>query len=408
MENQRFDHTDWLIHFVRDRNPEQDFYNENTVVHLSSEEISFDADAFYVLLTIIRLGGLLPGYSFRNGRTTIYGGQPAVCATEMPIYSFAKYVKERAKTDAASAYGVAFLKSEFYEAGGRPVIYGLSSDEVFYKMNTKTKRIFDETILPLNEQYRYVAYNPSRKNWIDWTHEREWRWIARDKDRHQIWAMDESYIHDAMPGLPLFAGKENEGFFSKICIIVWTHEEALRIQEELTGYYWAESNGYGLPFSRELVKNSFIIVLNDVIESVEINGRLEAQTIEGIESSKLIKSVFLFENTVIYEDIIMDAIKRAVEAGKDAADNYLKEHPLDSGSCGYASIVCYNTMNPVIQQILKMDINYGVYDGKLVIYLDGDWPPRQSIDYNEYVFNAMCEILNSKLGNFFHIESRLD
>jgi hypothetical protein len=43
----------------------------------------------------------------------------------MPLYSFA--ARERTDTDKVSAYGVALLKSEFYAAGGRPVIYGAFS-----------------------------------------------------------------------------------------------------------------------------------------------------------------------------------------------------------------------------------------------------------------------------------------
>jgi hypothetical protein len=98
----RFDHTNWLIHFVRDRIPEQELIgqDEDEMMffaggELSNRELEADAAAFSVLQTILRLGGLLPGYSFREGRTTIYGGKPAVCATEMPIYSFSRYVRER-------------------------------------------------------------------------------------------------------------------------------------------------------------------------------------------------------------------------------------------------------------------------------------------------------------------------
>jgi hypothetical protein len=98
LNGMRQDHTNWLIHFVRDRLPEQDFpgETEEEYLHHVGAELEPDADAFCVLKTIIRLGGLYPGYSFRSGRTTIYGGEPVVCATEMPLYSFAKYVSDTA------------------------------------------------------------------------------------------------------------------------------------------------------------------------------------------------------------------------------------------------------------------------------------------------------------------------
>jgi hypothetical protein len=112
----RHDHTRWLTHFVRDRLPEQDFpgESEDEAAYFEGGELEPDADAFSVLKTIIRLGGIIPGYSFRSGRTTIYGGRPAVCATEMPLYSFAQYVQSRNDPAKVSAYGIAFLKSEFY------------------------------------------------------------------------------------------------------------------------------------------------------------------------------------------------------------------------------------------------------------------------------------------------------
>src|SRR4051794_25119474 len=108
----RHDHTSWLIHFVRNRNPEQDFpgQSEDDAKYFAGGELELDASAFQVLCSIIRLGGLIPGYSFRKGKTTLYGGDPVVCVTEMPLYAFASYVKQAATTGRVSAYGIAFLK----------------------------------------------------------------------------------------------------------------------------------------------------------------------------------------------------------------------------------------------------------------------------------------------------------
>lgn len=406
----RFDHTKWLIHFVRDRKPEQDLllFEEYEGDLFDYNGIELDADAFSVLLNIIRLGGLLSGYSFRGGRTTIYGGKPAICATEMPIYSFSEYVRKRGKADEVSAYGIAFLKSEFYEAGGRPVIYGLTLNEnVSYRENNSFSRIFNESVLPLQEQFRYVAYSPTNDKWIDWSHEREWRWVARDDDKHTVWAETNDYA-DFIDGLPLFNGKENNGYFSKLGIIVWNNEEATRIQEELTGYYLAQYNNYSTPFSRILLENSFIIVLNDVIKAVENDKNLEAQTIEGIQAANLLKAILICENTETYENIINKTLKEAKEAGKRAADNYLTKYPDCIDSCGFASVISYEVTNPIIQQMIKMQIGSGPFDGKVVFYIHGEWQPQQSISYEEYIAEAMCEVFNRKLGKLFYCESRLD
>ena len=174
---------------MRDRVPEQDFpgQSEEEAGHFQGGEVDCDASAFEVLQAIVRLGGITPGYSFRNSTTTIYGGNPAICVTGMTIYYFAQYAKARGGSDKVSAYGIAVRKSEFYEAGGRPVIYGLSTDTPRYKTNTPYRRIYEDSVLPRSEQYRYVAYNPTNKGrWIDWSHEREWRWVVQYEDADEI------------------------------------------------------------------------------------------------------------------------------------------------------------------------------------------------------------------------------
>ena len=201
----RYDLTNWIIHFVRDRNLDQDFPGSTGEEQdfCVSGELEPDAKAFSVLQTIIRLSGLLPGYSIRNGRTTIYGGLPAVCSTEMPIYSFAKYVQERKSTDSVSSK----------------------------------------------------------------------------------------------------------------------------------------------------------------------NGKSEAI---------------------------------------EAANNFIKSRNIDRGCCGYANVVSTSVTNPIIQQLIKMKIATGPYDGRAILHIHGDWPKSQSIDYEECIAGALCGVLNRYLGDMFYTESRLD
>ncbi|WP_148040518.1 hypothetical protein [Marichromatium sp. AB32] len=406
----RHDHTSWLIHFVRDRNPEQDFPEEieEEFDYFSGGELEPDADAFSVLKTIIRLGGLYPGYSFRSGRTTIYGGKPAICVTEMPLYSFATYAKERGKTDCVSAYGIAFLKSEFFSAGGRPVIYGLSNSNVKYIKNEPYCRIFEETILPLEEQYRYVAYSLSSKRWIDWSHEREWRWKVNNKDGDYVWGKRGDGCYDAIPGLPLFVGKENEGYFSRLCVIVWTNEEAKLIQDLITGFYFAESNDYGTPFSKKLIENSFIVVLENVVSQVEVNGSLSSQTIEGLQDIDLITTIILADTPKNVQEIIDQAIKKARVAGKAAAEEYKASHDISGGYCGFANAVTYDITNPLVQYMLNEGIASGPYDGCVHINIKSDWEFSQSLDYKEYIYDAVANALEQELGFSVYMQSRSD
>lgn len=407
----RHDHTDWMIHFVRDRNPSQDFpgETEEEYDYYAGGELEPDASAFEVLKSIIRLGGITPGYSFRSGRTTIYGGQPALCATEMPIYSFATYVRERAKTESVSAYGIAFKKKDFFAAGGRPVIYGLSTDDVTYKKNSPTMRIFDESVLPLSEQYRYVAYNPSGKpNWIDWSHEREWRWKVSDENQDQIWGRDGFGCIGPIPALPIFKGTLDGRPFTSVCIIVWTHEEAAEIQEMLTGFYLAGWNNYDTPFDRALIQSSHIIVLQDVISAVENDHSIEAQTIEGLNAANLLQPIKIHPTPAGAKKLVDEAMTVAVEASKQAADAYASKHTIDGGACGHANIITYDVTNPIVQYLLKEKIASGPYDGKVWIHVRAKTPVSQSIDYNEYIAEAAEKALSKALGIRLFVEARMD
>lgn len=406
----RHDHTDWLIHFVRDRLPEQDFpgEDEDECNYYAGGELEYDAPAFWVLKTIIRLGGLKPGYSFRSGRTTIYGGKPAICATEMPIYSFSKYVRERNKSEKVSAYGLAFLKSEFYAAGGRPVIYGLSTDNVTYEINSPTLRIFNESILPKHEQYRYVAYNPAGKKWLDWSHEREWRWVVQNKDRDYVWCQDGDGCYGPTPGLPLFAGPENDGFFTKLCVIVWNEEEAKEIQELLTGFYFAGSNNYSTPFSKSLIEATSIIILDKVISAVEGGLDLDSQTIEGLKKEDLCEPIIIAKIEAGTKEKVNEALQKAITAGSDAAKKYVKSQDIEYGSCGFAHAATYEVTNPIVQYLLQNDLADGPFDGKVWVKINGTWPNSQSIDYKEHVYDAVCKCLTKELGIPFYVDSRLD
>lgn len=406
----RHDHTQWLIHFVRDRNPEQDFpgEDENGVEMLSGGELEVDARAFAVLKTIIRLGGLIPGYSFRSGRTTIYGGKPAVCATEMPIYSFAAYAQSKADPSKVSAYGVAFLKSEFFSAGGRPAIYGLSSERVKCAENGERRRILDVSVLPLEEQYRYVAYNPLEAHWIDWSHEREWRWIARDEDLDRICCADASGCPDGRPGLPLFQGRLDGRAFSKLRIIVWTREEAQEVQELLTGFYLAESNNYCTPFDTDLIKSSAIIILQEVVAAVEQGRDLNAQTIEGLEEAGLVAPIKIHPPPEGARERVLDVFSLASAAGKAAAVDYISRHPSDTGFCGFAYAVTHEVTNPMVQYMVLNGFASGPYDGVVHLDVPVDWPSWQSIDYQEHVFAAVVAVLEQQLGLDVYRKSRSD
>ncbi len=406
----RHDHTAWLTHFVRDRKPEQDFpgEDEDECGHYAGGELEWDAEAFQVLKTIIRLGGLTPGYSFRKGRTTIYGGQPAVCATEMPLYAFATYARERAKAGNVSAYGISFQKSEFYAAGGRPAIYGLSTDNVHYVHNTATCRVIDESILPKREQFRYVAHNPAGlAGRIDWSHEREWRWVPQNDDMDEIWVQDYNGLYGPTPALPIFKGSLDSRPFTRVCIIVWSTDEADEIRELLTGLYLAGHNNYGTPFDKRLIERSHIIVLKKVVGAVERGSDLNAQTIEGLAQAQLLQPITIAEAPANADEIVAAAFADAGEAATAAGAAFTAEHGDRFSGFGFAHATTTDVTNPIVQHLLATGDASGPFDGEVWINYPGAMG-SSNLDYAEAVCTAAVKVLSKKLGISVYVTTRWD
>lgn len=246
MENrQRLDLTEWIIHFVHERKPEDnfeglyedlnflaeeldnhqylteddfrlcDYYDESGKEHFVNDTyieneygIDADASAFEVLKKILHDGFIHSSWSMRNLTPSIYGPKSAVCLTEMPLYALLEYAKVRGERSGyVGNYGLAFKRNELFNAGARPVIYGLTGtfkEAEYDEKSVCQGRLLDESCgIGKHEQYRYVStiLHKKKGKTIDWTHEREWRWALPD-DRYGV------------PGLPFFLAKEYANFFS--------------------------------------------------------------------------------------------------------------------------------------------------------------------------------------------------
>ncbi|GLI57377.1 hypothetical protein PM10SUCC1_28910 [Propionigenium maris DSM 9537] len=389
----RHDITKWMIHFT------SDFFNEDDYGELYGY-----GDAYDVLKTILRINGLKPSYSLRNGKTTLFGGEPVICATEMPIYSLIEYVKSRNDSTMVGGYGVAFLKKEFFEMGARPVIYGLSKEKLKYKKNGKYIRLLEEKDLSLTEQYRYVPFNLSSNKWIDWSHEREWRW--KESNLFEDITQKGSHgCYEHFNGIPIFSDEEKS--FSEIGVLVWTREEAKEIQKELTSYYIAEENNYETPFSKDVLANSFIIILEEIEKAVKENRIIDFQTIDGLKAEQLINPLIIHDDTECHYEIIKQAIENAEIAGEKAAIKDNIDNPIDEGPCGSARIISYEIDNPIIQEMIKKGYASGPYDNWVWINLDIK-SFQQSLNHSFEAFAPALEILNEELADIFELDHWLD
>ena len=268
-----------------------------------------------------------------------------------------------------------------------------------YKTNTPYRRIYEESVLPQSEQYRYVAYNPTSKGrWIDWSHEREWRWVVQNEDADEIWVQDYNGLYGPTPALPIFKGRIDDRPFTKVCIIVWTHKEAEEIRRSLTGFYLAGSNNYDTPFDKSLITVSKIIVLQEVVDLVESGGNLDAQTIEGLEEANLLEPITIAKMPPDVDRKARAALEKAGVAAKAAIAAFTARNGLGSGWCGFAHATTRDVTNPYVQYLLSAELASGPFDGRVWINFPQDYPHSQSADYQEAGVEAAAEVLSAELG----------
>ncbi len=294
----RLDMTDWVLHFVHETNlqnePTDDVipyeryhgkaYHENPEVNYrfsywdymdACADLCPGASAYSVLRKIISDGHIRSTWAFRKGRPTIYGPRAAVCVTEMPLHALVDYAKRREATD-VGCYAVGLLKSEFFAAGGRSAIYGLSTEyaERDRARHKWPRRLADSCGIAEAEQYRYVSTALDGQHRIDWTHEREWRWVDHE-DRCSC------------PGLPVWLADEPHSF-SRVLVIVQTEDEAERILDLLKQLHDLGANEFAVDFDRETMEHTSVISLEQLSDGLS-DDALRTLRLEDIPTRQLRK-----------------------------------------------------------------------------------------------------------------------
>lgn len=390
----RTDISKFLIHSVRSPN-NRDFPNDKEVEQLyyplkESEEIY---NEFEVLINIIEEGGLRASHSFRNGKSTIYGGDPVVCFTEMPLINLIQYVKDRNDKYRFTEYGIAVLKKDVYEMKGRPVISGLSEDSKF-KFENFNKRIIHPSILPYNEQYRYVKLDLT--NGTDWTHEREWR-IRCDYNKKDFSIRDDRVlnVHNTW-GIGIFS----EIFFSETIIILKTEEEAREIQQIVQKQLDSGYSKGGKEFSNEV---KYLIIDKAV-------NYLDNNSLTRIED--LPKDTFY---THSYEEIsdkekekIKFVINECIKLGAKFAAEFIINTKIEKNKdgsfkdiCGFSHVASYKTTNKYMRFLLNEGIATSIGDCFLLHGLMNEVPFNQCMSYNEYITRKQCDFLNEHIDEIF-------
>ena len=420
----RSDLSEWVIHFVHERKPEseisslQEFFEpgytgefkhpdyfdscgDGQCIFSTYDENEYkiprDADAFQVLLKILHDGFLHSGWSYRNGSPTIYGPRSAVCFTEMPLHAFLKYADDRGKkTGLISRYAIAVKRKELFKAGGRPVIYGLSTPHVEsdgYETGVYQGRCLSiaDTGLGLQEQYRYVATSLDSDRFIDWTHEREWRWPLPEDSLH-------------LPGLPLFLEEYYGKFFSEILVFVESRDEKTEVLNYLKTLYDSGSWNNGIEYDIDMIKRVKVTSLEEIMQLKDID-----QAMVKIDNLPFAVINEIPEITVSAETLTMVAEKlaQAILLAEEAMLRFRKENPDEvhrEFDWGW-TYICTAEVNEITQALVSLGFTSyadGIYRKNIISHY------RDSLTTKIVGAEVAADYLTEELGQDFYAMPLVD
>lgn len=239
----RADLTEWLIHWTKKHN---------------------DKTALENLLSIISDGYIKSGNSIRNGRTTLYGVEKVVCFSQQPLWAF-KITAEASNNEAnIDQYGLIFHKEDLFAEGAMPVIYGLERlelQDIKNRMQLKSCSVNEE------EYFRIITFvpNPKSNSYIDWTHEREWRWSK----------------HNTNFTLPASFCNSDKGMSQgRVHIIVKQEEDVKRVQthvKDLVEKYNQNPEPEKAEWIKHLKSESKIIIMTNIDTTKDLkDARLDS------------------------------------------------------------------------------------------------------------------------------------
>jgi len=443
---QRLDLTEWVVHFVHDRKPmdnseglyedyitfseevEQDnndstddkcayltdddfrlpdyydgdgrecFVNDK---HIENEYIiEEDAPGYEVLKKILHDGFIHSSWSLRKLKPSVFGPRSTVCLTEMPLYALLKYANVRgSKSGYVRNYGIAFKRNELFEAGARPVIYGLTGQfkeaEVDENGIYQGRLLDDSCGIGKQEQYRYVPtilHNHKKKGIIDWTHEREWRWSLPD-GRYGV------------PGLPFFLSENYANFFSEVIIIVCTNEEQEDLLLHLKNLYDAGSRNTGVEYNKKMIASAKVLSL----ESLANNSDIDPCTMK-IEDIPMKQMRIMPEFIVPLEllEKVRNAVSEASRISLKSVDIYLRDNPSfdDRNGCPGFTFVYTCLISEVTQALQDAGLAKAYSDGSY--FIDVDKCNTSNLELLKIGAKAAAKYLTEELGQCFYVKSMID
>lgn len=416
----RLDMSDWVVHFVHRRDPHldprmidsQDGEPSPGYFHIDRKKnkrfenwdwmddqyvIEPDAYAFSVLRKILRDGHVRAGWSFRGDRprATIYGPRAACCFTEMPLFALLEYAEGRQEKSRVDVYGIALKKSEFFRAGGRPVIYGLSGMHKEIGDQTWPRILDPECGIGVDEQYRYVAMNFSANRRIDWSHEREWRW-ADVGDARQV------------PGLPLWL-EDEPTYFSEVAVFLPSKDEANSVLDILKHLHDRGGNDFDVRYNAATLRAVKVFSIDECLSTLGADAA-KIIRIDDLPSSSIVKFK-VPHPTEETKAAARLALLEARQAADVASTKYAATASKDKdghiiGPFGFAYVILGSPQSELAQALLELNEATPHSDGYSVSNIRSK---TGLIDEAEAAAEAAREILEKHFPALsWFVHSRLD
>ncbi len=268
------------------------------------------------------------------------------------------------------------MKTDLFEIGARPVIYGLTSTKTQSRTSPKGERLFYAKLLPMVEQFRYVSYSPVGYLKIDWTHEREWRWPYRESIKEfEKELRNDGIVSDIkkFPSLELYTGK-----LFDLGVIVKTAEEAKLVLYDILALY--DRNGgthYKFIFYTEQIES-----INSILTPEEEKKEIAKST---IKLAPYIKPKPARDRKLI------DKFHKLVQETEDEFPN------IEDGEAGGCWLWFFDSTCPLVRALVRENELTINHHNKYLYYLP-EFSDSRSLMQREMMTEKLAEKIKIQFG----------